>query len=691
MEEPETAPLSWEETSFLDNIISQQRLASVPSAVTTIPPFDSLNPTAPTFIPRQSRQPFTELSMNNPQDLSLVARRARRRQRAQNTTTRRPNISPPPPTQPRAPQTARRGRPRRQAPRPQRPDPFEGFYDAAGEHIDGYHDSLSNLNALCFALYNFEYTSAVTSSKQKFKRVPHLIFDDKLLNDPTMESLQAIPPNTIWFPPKNYTIKWISERGALYNIHGLRVKEAFWNSFTWFGKVHIDSLVLDKPNPMFAEINLFSWGFVMQEVPYIQGFLWHSYEIFTRAPLAVGHRVSVEPTRCAPDDVLIFPDVSMPAEKVGTVTDIHFDTVSVQDSTTGVIEEIPVRDLRRIFNIGDTVKAHSPVSLHHPNLEGWVVNTDKDVVTVVHGKTKEQVSVKSWQLVPIELNFILHENSINSRVVIGGLHHEKGLRGRVREHVGHQIMRIELESSMRLVDVHINQLLSTNNSGARLRHYYVHNHEYHAMPVVDYATTETLHGPLVLTLAPSTMPPRSTTPIPEDVEEVDNVWNPSYIPEGMVVEETDVIPVQAPPTLIFKDRVLAHDWLFHAGLANKRIYVRVVNSRPSATSAGFEHGFLEGEEGMIISAEEGLNAVLIHLLRSKQSQRIPLRFLWPQAPWRKALAVVVLEGDRLGEVFVTRELTSENLFPLAQQVQSRGKAAPICFLPPSALARCDPK
>jgi hypothetical protein len=82
--------------------------------------------------------------------------------------------------------------------------------------------------------------------------------------------------------------------------------------------------------------------------------------------------------------------------------------------------------------------------------------------------------------VPIELDFVLHENSssseplarslrgydpykklVNSRVVIGGLHHEKGLRGRVREHVGHQIMRIELESGMRMVDVHINQLLST--------------------------------------------------------------------------------------------------------------------------------------------------------------------------------------------------------------------------------------
>jgi hypothetical protein len=235
----------------------------------------------------------------------------------------------------------------------------------------------------------------IPPSKRKFKRVPRLIFDDDLLNNPTMESLQAIPPNTIWFPPKKYTIKWIGDRGALYNIRGLRVKEAFWNSFTWFGKVHIDSLVLDKPNPVFAEMNLFSWGFVMQEAPYIQGFMRQSYEIFTRAPLAVGHRVSVEPTRCGPDDVIIFPDVSMPGEKVGTVTDMHFDTVSVQDETTGVIEEIPVRDLRRIFKIGDTVKAHSPVSLYHPNLEGWVVNTYEDVVTVVHGKTKEEVMYQS--------------------------------------------------------------------------------------------------------------------------------------------------------------------------------------------------------------------------------------------------------------------------------------------------------
>ncbi|KIL53834.1 hypothetical protein M378DRAFT_19498 [Amanita muscaria Koide BX008] len=112
------APLNWEETSFLDNIISQQTQVSIPSSVTTIPPFDSLNPTAPAFIPacpqtpcpsQEPRQPFTEISMNNPQDLSLITRHTRRCQRVQNATTQRPNIPPPSPTQQRAPQTARRG------------------------------------------------------------------------------------------------------------------------------------------------------------------------------------------------------------------------------------------------------------------------------------------------------------------------------------------------------------------------------------------------------------------------------------------------------------------------------------------------------------------------------------------------------------------------------------------------------
>ncbi|KIL54443.1 hypothetical protein M378DRAFT_18877 [Amanita muscaria Koide BX008] len=87
IENPVTAPLDWNETSFLDGIINRQGLAAAPSSVTTVPPFDSLNVNAPPFVParpptphssQEPRQPLMEISMNNPQDLSLVMRRARR-------------------------------------------------------------------------------------------------------------------------------------------------------------------------------------------------------------------------------------------------------------------------------------------------------------------------------------------------------------------------------------------------------------------------------------------------------------------------------------------------------------------------------------------------------------------------------------------------------------------------------------
>ena len=53
----------------------------------------------------------------------------------------------------------------------------------------------------------------------------------------------------------------------------------------------------------------------------------------------------------------------------------------------------------------------------------------------------------------------LYTQLVNKRVVITGLHPDKGFRGRVRLHVSHQVMRVELESGSRLVDVHVNQLV----------------------------------------------------------------------------------------------------------------------------------------------------------------------------------------------------------------------------------------
>ena len=85
-------------------------------------------------------------------------------------------------------------------------------------------------------------------------------------------------------------------------------------------------------------------------------------------------------------------------------------------------------------------------------------------------------------------------------------------------------------------------------------------HRYHAVPPVDYATSDMLRAaPTVpLTLAP----PRSATPQPETVEEGDNPWNPSYAPEVESSAEEGVPPTPAidpqsvhlPPPIVFHDR-----------------------------------------------------------------------------------------------------------------------------------------
>ena len=58
LETPREMPLDWAENAFLDNIIQEQRHTATPSSMTTIPPFDSLNPTAPPFIPAHSPHPL---------------------------------------------------------------------------------------------------------------------------------------------------------------------------------------------------------------------------------------------------------------------------------------------------------------------------------------------------------------------------------------------------------------------------------------------------------------------------------------------------------------------------------------------------------------------------------------------------------------------------------------------------------
>ena len=83
----------------------------------------------------------------------------------------------------------------------------------------------------------------------------------------------------------------------------------------------------------------------------------------------------------------------------------------------------------------------------------------------------------------------------------------------------------------------------------------------------------------------------------------------------------------------------------------------------------------ETEDGIVVNAKQ-------------QLVNIPGRFLFPQIPTSKGQDVVVISGDKAGEVYLTRRPNDDGTFPLGRR---RHKGLPLCTIEPSRLARCNTK
>ena len=123
------------------------------------------------------------------------------------------------------------------------------------------------------------------------------------------------------------------------------------------------------------------------------------------------------------------------------------------------------------------------------------------------------------------------------------------------------------------------------------------------------------------------------------------------------------------------------------GLVNKRIwaYVRNSGTNPFEPGGGFARGFYEGERVMVMSGETE-DGIVVNA--KQQLVNIPGRFLFPQIPTSKGQDVVVISGDKAGEVYLTRKPDDDRSFPLGRR---RHKGLALCTIETSRLARCDTK
>ncbi|KAM6491153.1 hypothetical protein JOM56_013392 [Amanita muscaria] len=514
-------------------------------------------------------------------------------------------------------------------------------------------------------------------------------------------------PKMYWCPSK-YLALWEDppDSGCFRFDDQRQCQDEYILPFAIFTEVPIATLVTANARPTYEELNLFSEGvdvgmreLKLAVVPV--KFIHSSYEMHLGTPLEPGHRVEVD----THSGIL-----------TGYVAGTEVNGVDVRIEGVDVPVTFELKRVRQVYAEGDSVRVFSSKSPYYKR-EGWVLHVHKNSLDVLDWESKEELSVKPRELVPFDAAIVRaqravhvkdtvqvtsptsafygrrgtvhrvaepfveviecqsgqkgpgpgviddmmkftvppwflavgegpglhrddaerrgheatlirgydrHQQLVNTWVVIGGRHHEKGLWGRIKMHVGRHIMHVELQSGSRMVDVHVNSLFPLDSGGRDPWDY--HEGQMTVQPV-EYRRAP--RGPQA-PLSEGQAQIQSTTPMPE--------------------EPADPAPC---PTVSYGSQVLPANWVLKNGLAERRIWAYIRNSRPDpfiAGKSGFSRGTYEGDRALIL----GLNAagtVDVHI--KKRAMAIPCCFLFLEQPTTKGQTVVVTSGERVGIVVRT--------------------------------------
>ncbi|KAF8318845.1 hypothetical protein F5887DRAFT_1166918 [Amanita rubescens] len=507
------------------------------------------------------------------------------------------------------------------------------------------------------------------------KRLPRLLHP-KAIGDHTeiMEIAPRMDPN-VWWQPGSRQELILVEDGIYRFAKERKGDNQYIPPFALF-KVPAEALCSSGVTPRLRELKLFVEGMAIGSnlldfpAPSREFIRW-TYERYVAFPVEIGNRVEVD---------------LKPGKVWGTIVDVRFDEVVVRTNDMRKEIQVDTDCLRRFYEIGDAVKV---VQGSDVDREGWIVNVEDDELAVFNSALKEEFHVKTWQVVPhdnfewrfphkFQVGDVVRVNSprsphhgvtgkfavpswfldldktpdsskpggsverscssydrydelVNTWVVITGKKADKGLFGRIQKNLGNQIMHVEARSGAKVVDVHVDFLITAQDGGRDLRQYHVGHH--HTPVFQGYSIPNFQRQP--------ERPERATTPMPTPEEQVE-------------IEETPEIPTMPSESTAPDSEVLPVNWVMKHGLISKQVYAHVCNTKPDpfCGGGGFAKGKNEGDTAMILSGEV-LDEILVHI--RKQTVRIPARFLFPKRPTSKGQAVVIISGEMAGETYVTRD------------------------------------
>ncbi|KAF8337811.1 hypothetical protein F5887DRAFT_920220 [Amanita rubescens] len=373
--------------------------------------------------------------------------------------------------------------------------------------------------------------------------------------------------------------------------------------------------------------------------------------------------------------------------------------------------------LGRRVQVGDTVDVINPLSLHYLQ-RGVVCNVTDMAVEVMGQSPVMKFSVPHWFLeLPATLAshgsderrllayYDRYEELVGTWVWITGNIPEKGTYGRIQKSLGQEMLRVEARTGNRFIDVHVDFLMNEeeDDKGQDLRKYHVGRYETPAtkgyrMPrrpqrVPERAATPGAEEPVPpeeLTMAEredNTMAEREEKAKEGRVERLETMDAPRAPSEAAVASNLHQLPPRPPRMISYENQVLPPDWMTKHNLVTKRIWANVRNSETEPfEGGGFARGAYEGERVLILSGEREGDIVVN---ARQHSIKIPPKFLIPQRPTSKGQDVIVICGEKVGEIYFTRKPNEDGTFPLGRRGYKG--SSPLCTIEASRLARCDPK
>ncbi|KAF8328620.1 hypothetical protein F5887DRAFT_924204 [Amanita rubescens] len=414
------------------------------------------------------------------------------------------------------------------------------------------------------------------------KRLPRLLHP-KAIGDHTeiMEIAPRMDPN-VWWQPGSRQELILVEDGIYRFAKERKGDDQYIPPFALF-KVPAEALCSSGVTPRLRELKLFVEGMAIGSnlldfpAPSREFIRW-TYERYVAFPVEIGNRVEVDlkPGKVWGtivdvrfDEVVVrtndmrkeiqvdtdclrrFYEIGDAVKVVqGSDVDREGWIVNVEDDELAVFnsalkEEFHVKTWQVVphdnfewrfphkFQVGDVVRVNSPRLPHH-GVTGKVCSTTDFCVEVMDHKTNATFAVPSWFLdldkTPdsskpggsVERScssYDRYDELVNTWVVITGKKADKGLFGRIQKNLGNQIMRVEARSGAKVVDVHVDFLITAQDGGRDLRQYHVGHH--HTPVFQGYSIPNFQRQP--------ERPERATTPMPTPEEQVE-------------IEETPEIP-----------------------------------------------------------------------------------------------------------------------------------------------------